>query len=282
LSIDHYILRYITLKFRYILKDITMELSSVLTLDMLGQPFLLEKRIELLLAIKKHGSISKAAKAVPMSYKSAWEAVDVMNTLSTQPIVEKETGGRNGGGTTITRYGLKLLDTYKVLKEEHTHFLQRLAEVTNIESGEFKTIGRLALQLSARNQIQAEVLSVASENVNAKILLRLKGGQEIISVITDEAVENLHLSEGQSVTAIIKSSAVVVASTAKTMHVDNRLKGVVEKIDTDNHNVKIVVDIGKGDKIVSVLPLEVFEASAFINGAEVIVGIKSNDIMLGR
>jgi len=259
-----------------------MELTSALTLEMLGQPFLLEKRIELLLAIKEHGSISKAAKAIPMSYKSAWEAVDVMNTLSTQPIVEKETGGKNGGGTTITRYGLKLLDTYKVLKEEHTHFLQRLAEVTNIESGEFKTIGRLALQLSARNQIQAEVLSVASENVNAKIVLKLKGGQEIISVITHEAVENLHLSQGQSVTAIIKSSAVLVSSTAEIMHVDNRLKGVIEKIDTDSHNVKVVIDIGKGDKIVSVLPLEVFEISKFTRGAEVIVGIKSNDIMLGR
>ena len=259
-----------------------MELSSALTLDMLGQPFLLEKRIELLLAIKKHGSISKAAKAVPMSYKSAWEAVDVMNTLSTQPIVEKETGGRNGGGTTITRYGLKLLDTYKVLKEEHTHFLQRLAEVTNIESGEFKTIGRLALQLSARNQIQAEVLSVASENVNAKILLRLKGGQEIISVITNEAVENLHLSQGQSVTAIIKSSVVIVSPTAKTMQVDNRLKGVIAKIDTDSHNAKIVVDVGKGDTIVSVLALDVFETFNFISGDTVMVGVQSNDIMLGR
>jgi molybdopterin-binding protein len=66
------------------------------------------------------------------------------------------------------------------------------------------------------------------------------------------------------------------------MQVDNRLKGEVEKIDTDSHNAKIVVDIGKGDKIVSVLPLEVFEASKCISGAEVIVGIKSNDIMLGR
>jgi molybdate transport system regulatory protein len=259
-----------------------MELSSAFTLDMLGQPFLLEKRIELLLAIKEHGSISKAAKAVPMSYKSAWEAVDVMNTLSTQPIVEKETGGKNGGGTTITTYGIKLLDTYKVLKEEHSRFLQRLAEVTNIESGEVKTIGRLALQLSARNQIQAEVLSVTTESVNAKIVLKLKGGQELISVITKEAVENLHLAQGQSVTAIIKSSAVLVSSTTKTMQVDNRLKGVVEKIDTDSHNAKIVVDIGKGDKIVSVLPLEVFEVSKCISGDEVMVGIKSNDIILGR
>jgi molybdate transport system regulatory protein len=172
-----------------------MELSSKLTLEMLGEPFLLEKRIELLYAIEEHGSISKAAKAVPMSYKSAWEAVDAMNSLSPEPIVYRETGGKDGGGTTITAYGLTLLKNYAVLKEEHTRFLARLSELTDIQNGAFKTIGRLAMQLSARNQIQAEVLSVESENVNAKIQMKLKSGQVLVSVITKEAVENLHIEE---------------------------------------------------------------------------------------
>jgi len=154
-----------------------MELSSALTLEMLGKPFLLEKRIVLLHAIKKHGSISKAAKAVPMSYKSAWEAVDMMNSLSPEPIVCREAGGKDGGGTTITEYGETLLKNYALLKEEHTRFLRRLSELTDVENGTFETIGRLAMQLSARNQIQAEVLSIESNNVNANVVLRLKSGQ---------------------------------------------------------------------------------------------------------
>ncbi len=74
-----------------------MEISSNLTLELFNQPFLLEKRIELLFAIQRMGSISKAAKEVPMSYKSAWEAVDSMNNLSHTPILIKETGGVGGG-----------------------------------------------------------------------------------------------------------------------------------------------------------------------------------------
>ena len=105
-----------------------MELVSKLTLETLGKPFLLEKRIELLHAIEEHGSISKAAKAVPMSYKSAWEAVDMMNSLSPEPIVCRETGGKDGGGTTITEYGKKLLENYALLKEEHRRFLESLSE----------------------------------------------------------------------------------------------------------------------------------------------------------
>ena len=66
-----------------------------------------------------------------------------------------------------------------------------MSELTDIQSGSFKTIGRLSMQISARNQIQAEIVSVESQNVNAKIHLKLKSGQELVSVITKEAVENL-------------------------------------------------------------------------------------------
>ncbi len=259
-----------------------MELSSALTLEMSGEPFLLEKRIELLHAIEEHGSISKAAKAVPMSYKSAWEAVDTMNSLSPEPIVHRETGGKDGGGTTITAYGLTLLENYAVLKEEHTRFLKRLSEFTDIQSGAFKTIGRLAMQISARNQIQAQVISVESANVNAKIHLKLKSGQVLVSVITKEAVENLHIEENQTVTAIFKSSSVLLSTLVDEKSEENRLKGIVTKIDTDIENAKVLVDIGNHDTIVSVVSKNILTRMKLKEGSSVMAVIKVNDIMLGK
>lgn len=259
-----------------------MELSSKLTLEMLGKPFLLDKRIELLHAIGKHGSISKAAKAVPMSYKSAWEAVDTMNALSPEPIVCRETGGKDGGGTTITEYGQQLLKNYAVLKEEHNRFLERLSELTDIQSGAFKTIERLAMQISARNQIQAVVVSVESENVNAKIRLKMKGGQELVSVITKEAVENLHIEEDQTVIAIFKSSTVLLSDSNHEKSAENRLKGTVTKIDKDIENAKVAVDIGNHDSIVSVFPASVLEEMGIHEGSTVTAMIKANDIMVGK
>lgn len=259
-----------------------MELSSKLTLEMLGKPFLLEKRIELLHAIEEHGSISKAAKAVPMSYKSAWEAVDSMNALSPEPIVCRETGGRDGGGTTITAYGQQLLKNYGVLKEEHRRFLEKLSELTDIQSGAFKTIGRLAMQISARNQIQAEVVSVDSQNVNAKIFLKLKSGHKLLSTITKEAVEDLHIEEHQTVIAIFKSSAVILSKKADDRSKENRLEGIIRKIDKDVENTKIVVDIGNHDTLVSVMPTSVVEKMELIEGSTAIAMIKANDIMIGK
>ncbi len=259
-----------------------MELSSKLTLEMLGKPFLLEKRIELLHAIEKHGSISKAAKAVPMSYKSAWDAVDTMNSLSPQPIVCRETGGKDGGGTTITAYGKRLLANYALLKEEHDRFLKRLSDATDIQSGAFETIERLAMQISARNQIQAVVVSVASENVNAKIRLKMKSGQELISVITKEAVENLQIEKDQTVTAIFKSSTVLLCGDSDAKRAENRLKGTVTTIDKDIENAKVVIDIGNHDSIVSVIPVDVLEGMEIHEGSVVTAMIKANDVMLGR
>lgn len=259
-----------------------MELSSKLTLEMLGQPFLLEKRIELLHAIEKNGSISKAAKVVPMSYKSAWEAVDMMNSLSPEPIVSRETGGKDGGGTTITAYGLQLLENYAVLKEEHTRFLARLSELTDIQSGSFKTIGRLAMQISARNQIQATVVLVESQNVNAKIHLKLKSGQEVVSIITKEAVENLHIEENETLTMIFKSSTVVLSDTRDKKSEENRLEGMVTKIDRDAENAKVLVDIGNHDTIVSVMPVDVLKKMELNEGSSVMAIVKANDIMLGK
>ena len=39
-----------------------------------------------------------------MSYKAAWDAIDTMNNLAGEPLVERMTGGK-GGGTQLTRRG---------------------------------------------------------------------------------------------------------------------------------------------------------------------------------
>ena len=63
---------------------------------------------------------------------------------------------------------------------------------------------------------------------------------------------------------------------------ENRLKGRVSKIDSDIENVKVLVDIGNHDTIVSVMPVVVLEKMDLKVGSSVIVTIKANDIMLGK
>ena len=66
------------------------------------------------------------------------------------------------------------------------------------------------MQISARNQIKATVVKILTGAVNAEVILDLGGGQQLISIITNESVKALGLKEGQPAYAIIKASNILV------------------------------------------------------------------------
>lgn len=260
-----------------------MEISSNLTLEILNQPFLLEKRIELLHAIAKTGSISKAAKEVPMSYKSAWEAVEAMNNLSITPIVQRETGGVGGGGTKLTTYGENLLKTYEIVKIEQKKFLHNLSKLTDINTGTINTIRKLSMSLSARNQINAKIEKIDKGEVNSQLYLKLKSNNSLVSVITQTAVLNLDLKENDEVIAIFKSSNVLLMTdTSLNISARNKIDGVIEYINKGDVNSEVVIDIGNEDKIASVITTTSLENLKLKKGSQVSAIIKSSDVMIGK
>ena len=259
-----------------------MSISSNLTLELFNKPFLLEKRIDLLIAIKKTGSINKASKEVPLSYKAAWEAVEDMNNLSQTPIVIRETGGKDGGGTRLTEYGENLLKTYIILKEEQNKFLENLNRITDINSGTLKTIRRLSMQISARNQIIGKIIDINLGSVNAQITLELKSGKQLVSIITLSSVDNLGLNLNDEVIALIKSSNVVISTdTDLKISARNTLRGKIENINKGDVNSEVTIDVD-GDKVVTVLTTSSLENLNLKVGLEVDAIIKASDIMIGR
>jgi molybdate transport system regulatory protein len=70
-------------------------------------------KIQLLENIRACGSISAAGRAMNMSYKRAWDLVDEINRICKRAAVERQTGGRNGGGAMLTPFGLSLVARYR-------------------------------------------------------------------------------------------------------------------------------------------------------------------------
>lgn len=66
-------------------------------------------------------------------------------------------------------------------------------------------------QLSARNQLKGTVTQVKPGPVNAEIDLEIAEGQFIAASITNESLENLGLTVGQTVTAVFKAGSVILA-----------------------------------------------------------------------
>jgi molybdate transport system regulatory protein len=73
-------------------------------------------RIELLELIGEHGSIAKAAKAMDMSYKRAWYLIDGFSGMFSEPLIERQHGGRGGGAAKLTPFGAEVIKLYREME----------------------------------------------------------------------------------------------------------------------------------------------------------------------
>lgn len=75
-------------------------------------------KIHLLEMIAEHGSISAAGRAMGLPYRHAWELVEQLNSSFREPVVARQTGGRHGGGASLTPFGEVLLKQLVGLRED--------------------------------------------------------------------------------------------------------------------------------------------------------------------
>lgn len=74
-------------------------------------------KADLLDAIRDHGSISAAGRALGMSYRRAWLLVDAMNRCWAEPLVRTAPGA---GGAHLTAIGTLILAEYRALQDAIT------------------------------------------------------------------------------------------------------------------------------------------------------------------
>ena len=77
-------------------------------------------KIALLERMRDCGSLSQAARELDMSYRRAWQLLDSLNTSFNEPVIVTSIGGKGGGGSEITKFGLTLIDSYRALEKEMT------------------------------------------------------------------------------------------------------------------------------------------------------------------
>ena len=98
-----------------------------LTLD--GKNFLGRGRVELLQRIRETGSISRAAKAMKMSYKAAWDAVDAMNGAWQAPLVDS-----GPAGSRLTVDAERLITAFQEAEARHAAFMAQLANTLPVRT----------------------------------------------------------------------------------------------------------------------------------------------------
>lgn len=108
-------------------KEGKISLRARVWLDVEGETFIAPGRATLLERIDQHGSITKAAKSMEMSYRHAWLLVDDMNRKAPSPLVERASGGKGGGGTKLTDEGKRFLEKFQILEGKIREFVGQVA-----------------------------------------------------------------------------------------------------------------------------------------------------------
>ncbi|MEK9629326.1 MAG: LysR family transcriptional regulator [Nitrospinota bacterium] len=81
-------------------------------------------KVDLLESIEEVGSISEAARRSKISYRRAWDMVNVMNQCFNKPLVESTKGGKGGGGATLSQLGKKVIKIYRDMEKKASQATQ--------------------------------------------------------------------------------------------------------------------------------------------------------------
>ena len=240
-------------------------------------------RISLLEQIGETGSITQAAKAVGISYKTAWDAVDAMKNLSGEALVESLSGGKGGGGTRLTEAGQKLVQTYRMIQKEHERFLSSIGEGMDDFDNFYQMIRRLSMKSSARNQYFGKVTAIRGGSVNAEVELSLNGEDKIAAVITHESLENLDLKIGSEVWALIKASWVILSTEDGDFKISvrNRLRGTVTRLTKGSVNSDVVLTLAGGNTVSAIVTNDSIEQMGLEVGAQACALFKASSVILG-
>lgn len=240
-------------------------------------------RMVLLSLVAELGSITKAAKAMKMSYKAAWDAIDQMNSLAGEPLVERTTGGKGGGSTRLTERGQQLIANFRLIEAEHKRFIQQLNSQAQGLVEDLKLIRRLSMKTSARNQFLGKVTAIKQGAVNDEIDIKIPGGERLVATITSESTKNLDLTVGAEVYALIKApSVMVMAPDAKLrLSARNQLAGKVSRLRLGAVNTEVVIEIPGGVGVTAIVTNESALNLGLEIGVAAIAVFKASSVILG-
>ena len=240
-------------------------------------------RVALLGAIAECGSITQAAKAVKMSYKAAWDAIDAMNNLAGEPLVERLAGGKGGGGTRLTQRGRQLVDNFRIIEREHERYLRQLGSQAEGIADDLLLIRRMAMKTTARNQFLGKVAELKQGAVNDEVTLALPGGQHIVAIVTQGSSASLGLVPGAEAFALIKASSIILVadSAGARFSARNQLAGTVTRVQTGAVNTEVVLDLPRRGTIAAIITNQSASEMAIAIGSKLTAMFKASSVILG-
>jgi len=242
-----------------------------------------QRRMALLRAIDEEGSISAGAKKIGLSYKAAWDAVDTMNNLAGEPLVQRTTGGQRGGGTRLTPRARNIVTLYRTVSDAHDRFIAQLSSLAGQSAPDLDLIRHLMVQTSARNKLAGLVQKIVPGTISDEVTVSLGNATEIVASVSRSSVNELDLKPGRQVLVFIDASAVIigVSKPDSLLSARNQIKGTIERVTIEDASAEISIRLTSGQTIVSQVTPESVEKLLLSKGKDVYAIFKAPAVMLG-
>ena len=210
-----------------------------------GNSFLLDsKKYQLLESILDTGSLTESAKMVKISYRTALNYIDKIESTLQVKIVSTSKGGKGGGGgTTLTEEG------YSILKE-------------------CKKINAIMELHKDVNEIEAEVLAIDKS----------KGVMTVKMTSFDVNIPlNKNYAVGDKVLALISYDNIFLMLEPQKSSIRNIIKGTIVEMRLNNEIIRVKVDVD-GVAVFSDITVSAEKELNLTIGKEIYIGFKAMSV----
>ena len=138
------------------------------------------------------------------------------------------------------------------------------------------------MKISARNQIEGTVKSVAEGAVNAVVTICRGNHNPIKADITMESVKDLGLEAGKKCYAIIKATNVMFATEKlPQLSARNQIEGTITEVNEGAVNGHVTIEDEQGVKICGGITNQAIEDLGLKVGGTAVAIVKATDVIVG-
>lgn len=167
----------------------------------------------LLRRVMETGSLTSASRLAGISYRNAWGRIRRMESKFGTRILKSSTGGATGGGSSLTPEALSLIREFRRMRKY-------LFDAIDDQD----SAGNVRYKLSARNQFRVRVTEIKRGDITSMISMASTAPVKLTSIISNEAVDDLGVAQGDEVDAVVKSTEVMIAKGNGNLRIGTRRK----------------------------------------------------------
>lgn len=234
---------------------------------LLSAPLQLAGRLDarcfaLLQAIADTGSLQQAARTAGYSYKGAWLLLETAGNVLHTPLLERQAGGRGGGGSRLSPQAQQLLAAWQALQQRHQDYLRAQQDWLLEQPGLKDMLRRLTMKATARNQFSGCIVALQPGPVSSEVEIDIGHGERLHASVLSRTVAALELAVGRELIALVKASDVmlVLDDGGYRLSAPNQLRGHVARLQKGGSGALVVLTLAGGSTVTASVTSDAVDA----------------------